>query len=397
METHRAIRLQPGLEPQSRRARGRLAVLRVAALLTLGALGARHAPAYEYYTTYDGRPVRWSGGVMRLMAYSGDFPAGSAMRRALEDSVGAWNLSPAAFQFELGYRPSAEPPNWLPNNFVNEVYFTNSATLLNGAPARFWPIYFAGEFVEVDVIFDSAVSWSTTTAKVGHPEYGAGGRPFRNTALHEFGHALGLGHEADEYGIMGQDWNHLHANGNATHAYPGEDACDGAVAIYGASANVRHDVGVVHWRWSGAAVRPGTAYSEHARTRILRADGSTCAQFTDYSSNPYGEPGYEVSRGHTVRVEFTFENNGSTTQQPRVRYYLSRNDEIEVSDRDLGVDRQPTLTRDDVYTMTQEIVIPSDLVVGQTYYLGAVVDPHNQIAEVNESNNATYVAIRVQS
>lgn len=62
-----------------------------------------------------------------------------------------------------------------------------------------------------------------------HLAYGGGSRPFQTTAIHEFGHAAGLGHENAEYNIMGEDWTHISCNGSTYRSYVGEDANDGLV------------------------------------------------------------------------------------------------------------------------------------------------------------------------
>jgi subtilase family serine protease len=41
------------------------------------------------------------------------------------------------------------------------------------------------------------------------------------------------------------------------------------------------------------------------------------------------------------------------------------------------------------------ITLPNNLVVGNKFHVGAIVDENNKIAEVDESNNATYLGIKV--
>jgi hypothetical protein len=297
-------------------------------------------------------------------------------------------------------------------NDQNEVWFTRHADIMDGAPAVTFTWDDCGDFgfgdgnseiEETDVVFacgrgwdcdaegypdNEAVPWYFGTNKNQLWYYGGSRRSFRTTAMHELGHALGLAHESDEYNIMGTDYTHIHVNGDLATAYPGEDASDGAVRLYGPSAVAREDVAVVHWRrcdpLAEADCDDGGEYSSHLPTRIFDANGVELAN-------------YLASAGQRIRAEFTFENNGSTLQSPvHVAFFLSRDKLISLGDRllaeaDIGVGRN------DVYTRNQTIDLPGDLAVGDTYYILAVIDPWNTIAEVYEDNNITYSRqIRIQ-
>jgi hypothetical protein len=41
------------------------------------------------------------------------------------------------------------------------------------------------------------------------------------------------------------------------------------------------------------------------------------------------------------------------------------------------------------------VTIPNDLVRGQNYWLGAVMDRTGALSEMSEVNNATYIPIRI--
>ena len=96
-----------------------------------------------------------------------------------------------------------------------------------------------------------------------------------------------------------------------------------------------------------------------------------------------------------MRAEFTYENNGANTKNGiQVGYYISTNDLITTFDRKIG-SASFNLSRDNVYTTTINLVIPSDLARGTNYWLGVIIDDNNAIPEAVESNNATYIPIRV--
>jgi len=122
---------------------------------------------------------------------------------------------------------------------------------------------------------------------------------------------------------MGSDWNHLSLNGLAVRSYSGSDANDGAVALYGArSVDPIQDVGVVHMMYTGSS----GGYSTHGLTKIIDSAGVEVPY-----SRFEGQPRYKVSKGQVVTVQFTYENNGATTQIPNVGLYFSGDSTISTS------------------------------------------------------------------
>ncbi len=320
----------------------------------------------------------WSTDRAIMRAHRVSFAPNTHFRTALGVVADRWNDNPSAFRFDQRFddrRASFD-------NRENEVWFSGSADY-DPAVTFWWTD--GGDIVEADIVFFTGQPYTTAMHKDQQWAYGGPNRPFRTTAMHEYGHALGLLHEADEYNIMGQDWTHLSLQGSECRAYPGEDASDGAVALYGRSAEVIEDVGVVHWRRTG---RSGE-YSEHSRTRMFDAAGAALS-FDMHD----GQQRYDVRPGQRVRVEFSYENNGETTQKANCRFFISTNDFISNYDRVIQTFwvRHP---RNDVYTLTRTVTIPADLDVGRTYYLGVGVDYDNLIHEVTAANNHAYHIIDV--
>lgn len=347
----------------------------------------------------DGDKIQWQG-TPRIRASAVGFAAGSSARTALQAVINRWNNSPADFRFELRFNDR----NVGLGNGQNEVWFSDSG-ILDGAPAVAFPWDDCGDFgfgdgdseiEEQDVVFacDSdwdcdpdfvdTVDWYFGRNKTRMNSYGGTERSFRTAAMHEFGHALGLLHEDGEYNVMGQDRKHIHSYGDGATAYPGEDASDGAVELYGSSATQREDVAVVHWRYTGT----DGEYSQHGRTRIF--DNAGVELDVDGSGR------YRVDNGQEIKVEFTFENNGSTTQSNvQVGFYLSEGTTISLGDRGLG-GIAPDLGRNSVYERKSSVTLPNDLISGDIYRIIAVIDENNEIEEVYEDNNITYsLRIRV--
>jgi hypothetical protein len=324
--------------------------------------------------------LRWPSNIYSTSAASVSFPVGP-WRDALASVVSRWNGNASLLAYSVSY----DDPSIGLGNGQNEVWWSNGF----GAPAvaNWWFYTDTCTFAEADIRFDNTEAYHYTTSKSSLWPYGGAYRPFQTTAMHEFGHAGGLGHTANTYNIMGQDWDHIHANGSVATAYPGEDAVSGMVATYGLWAGGPQDLGVAHWRWVGS----GGEYSAHDRTRLFNATGVELPQVFGTA-----EPTYYVTKGKTVKIEMSFENMGRTSPlTAKVRYYLSTNDFISTADRPLKI-TTVTLSRDQVLTSsTTKLLIPRNLVSGANYWLGAIIDYNGAISEGNEDNNATYIGIRV--
>jgi hypothetical protein len=347
---------------------------------------APKASAYGYNTCstpFSSDTIRWKSVPPRFRASGVSFSPG-VWRDALTESVSQWNTNPSNFYFNLTY----DEPSLGTNNGENEIWFTSDNSLLNGSPARALYWYscniFNIQLNEVDVVFDVRVSYTPYTNKSSLLGYGGRLRPFQTTASHELGHAAGLLHENRWYNMMGEDWTHIQTNAGIGKTYSGEDASNGAVFLYGLYSSPLNDLSVSHWKYASAAGE----YSSHSRTQMFNSSGGLLSGYNDA-----GEPRYYVQRGQTVQVEFTYENNGTATQNPEVGYYLSTNDNITTLDTFLN-SAGFTLGRNTPYTTRNSVTIPSNLAPGK-YYVGAIVDRTNGIGEVYENNNSTYIAIQV--
>ena len=319
--------------------------------------------------------VKWSGSSKTLYAYTGSFPSGSSERSALNEAVTRLNQNTSNFSFNVVY--TSTPPSL--SNGRSEIWLANISP--PGIAYSWWNIWC--NKTESDVILDTSVNWSTSINKTTQSNYGGSGRPFQTTMLHELGHALGLGHEADEYNIMGSDPTHRQTNGSWARAYFGEDANDGAMALYGSDG--RRDVGVSHWRRTGA----NGEYSSHGRTRMF--DSATGSELTKDIVN--GEPVYRVFRGQQVRVELTYENNGSNNIYEDVGFYLSTNSTISTGDQLIG-NTTLSMSPDNVVTTWHTVTIPSSLQCNTNYWVGAVIDRNNSLSEYAEWNNASYISVK---
>ncbi len=341
-----------------------------------------------------GKKLKWDSNSVRIRASGVSFPSGSSYRTALGTVISRLNRNPSNFDFYVTYDESKVKRG----NGENETWFSSDPGALKGAPAITWWWYdcvdywiFGGkdvELTEADVIFNVGVTWTSGIDKRAMWNYGGGARPFRTTAMHEFGHALGLAHEADEYNIMGQDWTHIHTNGDNARCYLGEDASDGTVYLYGTNSSAGEDLGVVHWRHTGHSGE----YSTHDRARIFN---SSNLELPKYFVND--EPIYFVNNGQTIKVEFSYENNGVNRQNPvGIGFYLSTNDLITTWDSRIG-GFSADLGRNDVWTVSRTVSLPDTLQSDGVYYVGAIADENDVISEFDEANNASYTGIHVNT
>lgn len=333
----------------------------------------------------SGKKLRWGGNSTSARINTISF-SGSNLT-AVQRGINATNANPSPFMVNA----TTETGTVGRGNGQNEIY-ANSISPPGVAQMNYHCYWFFGWHYgldEVDVVLDSDRTWTSSTAKSANTAYTGTSLPIDSVITHEVGHFLGLMHVNWEYNVMGDSWRHHHTNGSQADIYFGEDASTGARALYGNQSSTFNDVAVAHWRRTGA----NGEYSSHDRVRIRNS--ANTATLTGITIA--GEPGFRVTRGTTVRPEFTLENNGKTTQTNiTFGIYISTNDFISTSDRRIGGGTFGSLSPDDVATTTIPVAIPSDLTVGANYWLGIIIDEDNSIAEVNGSNNMTYIPIRIQ-
>jgi len=365
--------------------------LKMIAVVTLAAAALSTSPAAAYsYKECLGHKLKFDSNTVTIRPNTVSFPGGY-WENGIRDTVNKFNNNPSNFRYSVSMDSGG-----VGIGGENEVWGSTDPNILQGAPAiayQRWTCYwFFGDHVHmdsVDVIYDynTPFQWTADAVKSSLIRYTGSGRSLQTTGAHELGHGLILNHVNTEYNIMGSDFEHIHVNGSNARAYTGEDAADGAVFLYGTRSPAWEDVGVVHWKYSGASGE----YSDHTKTVIYNSSGAVLPTVA-----VSGETGYRVNRGQVVRAEFTYENNGASFKSGIVAgYYVSTNDFISTLDTRIG-STSFNLGRGDVFTTTVTLTIPSNLTLNTNYWLGVVLDENGAISEAVESNNATYIPIRVQ-
>lgn len=320
---------------------------------------------------------------------------GTWRHTGIQEAVDRFNQNAAYGSIELEWDTNA---TFDTDNGISELYFLSDANMdtwcgtSSDVACTVYDVYVLDGAVVLDaadVFFADSTDWDVDLDTADITPYGGTQRPLLTTALHEFGHAMGLAHEDEVYNVMGQDWDYLVSNSDAYVAQMGEDATSGLAEMYGYSSGDYEDLSVAHWRWTGASGE----YSTHDRTRLF-SPASTALSPTELAF--YGRA-YTVDKGQYVYAEFTPENNGAETQYTTTRFYWSTNAWISSSDTSLGSSSFTAYANSPTTLKSGALRIPTTATSGTVYYIGAIIDSAGTLAEVDEDNNAAFLfAVQVR-
>ncbi len=226
-----------------------------------------------------------------------------------------------------------------------------------------------GHYEEVDIGFASNVSWDT-----GTPNSCTGDDLLlrRNVVIHEFGHALGMRHDSDEFTVM-------HVNGDAPSSLLGR-YCANDITIPKAD-----DVQFGKNLHGSGYQRYDPAVSSY----YLFADDQIRA--TTASETKY------VCPGDKFWARWTWENRGTKNiASVKQKVVLSTNKTI--SNGDLVAYTRTSWGNVGWFkTYNKQITVPNSVSYNTTYYIGVYLDYDNGVSpEWSGSNNTTYLRRKVR-
>ncbi|MEK7691675.1 MAG: hypothetical protein AAB425_11715 [Bdellovibrionota bacterium] len=103
---------------------------------------------------------------------------------------------------------------------------------------------------------------------------------------------------------------------------------------------------------------------------------------------------HQVSRGGSYAGEFLVGNSSSTERTVVLGVYASTNSTVTTFDqRLLGVTQ--TIPPYTSQLIQVPFTLPGNLEAGRDYAIGLIIDEEGEISEINETNNATHISIRV--
>ncbi len=203
----------------------------------------------------------------------------------------------------------------------------------------------------------------------------------REILIHEFGHAMGIDDHNDPWSVMcpagtcGKTGKMSHQGtthnlANYETIFPDDLAY--LVAVHSDSSSGTIDPFTSAWRINDTTKKPERIYSDKAEENPL-----------------------QVCRGQSINVTFTLGNKGKQ-RTPQIDYGIFFSSDKIIA----ATDFQGRWGWIDNYgneqnTIDRPVTVPNNLIPGQSYYVGVIIDYNNAYSEDIHYNNSSYLGLKV--
>lgn len=360
------------IEPRYRRSTS-LALCAIAVLAQVWFTAA--ARGFTFYV-WDGQKITWASSESVRYASPSTFPPGSVAELHLLEAMALWNIVPGT-SFEYFFEPLDQDFPIDHTDGFNDTAAVPASELDPGVIGVTFLVNNGAQWFDMDILF------SDNPGGVGYnfdpnpdcdvlenpaPDHGFN---FLLTAVHELGHALGLGHDPQGNEGPGASW--FVANMNPIYPTGGPLGQENIVELHTDDRN---------------GLRFLYPPSGTSGPRLIDlALGNFAPTTSPGLAAPLGLSPEIVGPGGEVIADSVIENLGLTNElSVRQGFYLSTDPLIGTEDTFLG-----SLLWDiavaDVLQFGVSVDMPADFAPGQ-YFLGSILDDVGFIPEEYEDNNA---------
>ncbi len=347
-------------------------------LLILGAglIPSDRADAFSWFQL-GGVDVVWPGSTSLRYLSPTTFPVGSDTDILIQEAMGLWGLVPTC---DFAYSFVRADQDYPIDNFdgFSDTIAVPAASLDPGVLGATYMVNDGAAWFDMDMVFSDlpdgvgyTMAANPTCDEVTNPTP-TNGYSFLLIAVHEMGHALGLGHEPIGNEPPGTAW--LVATMNPRYPSGGPIGQENIVELHTDDRNGARYL----YPHSGPSGPPMTD---------LASSGYTFGPVLGKAVPVFFTP-TNVLPGDTLSVRSVIENFGTTSEFfVRQGFYLSTDAVIETTDMLLG-----SLLWDIAFEDAIDFDVDLDLldfdVAPGTYTIGTILDDLDEVLEAYEDNNA---------